>query len=417
MWIKKPEFIFLIFAFIFGLLFMFITPYDKVPDERAHLLRACEVADGIFYNKTPAQNVACDNYLHKDLNFERAKVPHQVTGYPPTLYVFSALGFKVGQIWGGHVMFYLGRIFNFLAWLVLTALAIRITPVFKWMFLFTALLPMSLYEGMSLSADSFNNAFAFLFFAYIFKLIFEKKELARKDYILLFVMSILSAFTKGAIYPIFLFIFLPLKKYKYLFAAVCFSVAFILMSYWASVNLPFINSFADPEYHKYLLLHNPLDFVREYILAVVIKINFYIRSCIGIFGWLDVRLNNWIYTLTSIVFFSLFIFLPEKKVSNIQRIFALIVLFLFMTMMHAILYITWTPPEFNKVAGFQGRYLISVLPYVFLLLAQSNHYVSKKFQRNYKTFILIYMFLILALSCARLLQEYHPAVYYFYMFK
>ena len=417
MWIKKPEFIFLIFAFIFGLLFMFITPYDKVPDERAHLLRACEVADGIFYNKTPAQNVTCDNYLHKDLNFERAKVPHQVTGYPPTLYVFSALGFKVGQIWGGHVMFYLGRIFNFLVWLVLTALAIRITPVFKWMFLFAALLPMSLYEGMSLSADSFNNAFAFLFFAYIFKLIFEKKELARKDYILLFVMSILSAFTKGAIYPIFLFVFLPIKKHKYIFSAVCFLSAFSLMSYWASINLPFIGSEAVPEYHKYMLLHHPAEFLKDYIHTLIVKTNFYIRSCIGIFGKLNIRLCPWIYSLTTIVFISMFIVFPEKKVNNAQRILSGFVFILFLTMMHIILYVTWAAKDSGVVSGFQGRYLISVLPYVFLFFAQSRQYVSEKFRNYYKIFILIYIFMLLSVSFLRLVKAFHPLVFYFNLIK
>ena len=412
MWIKKPEFIFIIFALIFGLIMMIVTPPYKVPDEEDHLLRSCEVADGILYNKTPAENVQCDNYIRKNMEFERPDNVYTVMGYPPLLYFASALGLKVGQIWGGKVMFFLGRIFNFFVWLVLTALAIRITPIFKWIFLFSALLPMSIYQGMSISADSFNNAFAFLFFAYVFKLIFEKKETSKKDLAILSVMSLLSAFTKGAIYPILLFVFLPMKKHKYLFASVCFASAFLLMSYWASINSPFINPPADPEYHKYLLLHNPLDFVREYILAVVFKINYYIRSCIGIFGWLDVRLYPWVYTLTAVVFFSLFIFLPERKVSNVQRIFALIVLFLFMTMMHVILYITWTPPEFDKIEGFQGRYLISILPYVFLLFAQGKQYVSEKFQTNYKIFILIYMFLLLSMSCVRLSAAYYPAIFY-----
>ena len=83
-----------------------------------------------------------------------------------------------------------------------------------------------------------------------------------------------------------------------------------------------------------------------------------------------------------------------------------------MTMMHVILYITWTPPEFDKIEGFQGRYLISILPYVFLLFAQGKQYVSEKFQTNYKIFILIYMFLLLSMSCVRLSAAYYPAIFY-----
>lgn len=417
MWIKKPEFIFIIFGFIFGLVMMFLTPPYQVPDESAHLLRACEVADGILYNKTPAQNVECDNYIRKNMELSRSGAVHQVTGYPPLLYFSSALGLKVGEIWGGKIMFYLGRMFNFIVWLLLTALAIKITPVFKWMFLFAALFPMSVFEGMSLAADSFNNAFAFLFFAYLFKLIFGEKETSKKDLIILVFMSILSAFTKGAIYPIFLFVFLPMKKHKYLFSFGCFALAFILMSYWASINLPFINPDAAVEYHKYMLLHHPLDFVKEFITAILFKASYYIRSCIGILGWLNVRLYPWVYNLTAIVFLSMFIFLPEKKVTDIQRILSIIVFMFFLTAMHLILYITWTPKESAEIIGFQGRYFISVLPYVFLILAQSRRYVSKIVQSNYKLFLIIYIFLLLSMSCARLLKEYYPAVFYFYMFK
>ena len=405
--ISKPEFIFIIFAFIFGVVFMFLTPPYKVPDESSHLLRACEVADGIFYNKTPAQNVECDKYIQKQFSLIRPAEVYQVTGYPPVLYAFSALGLNAGKLWGGAVMFYLGRIFNLLMWIALIAVAIRITPVFKYQFLFAALLPMSVYVGMSLSADAFNNAFSFLFFAYLFKLIYDKKDLERQDYILLVLMSLLSAFTKGAIYPIFLFFFLPIKKHKYLFSILCLGLAFALMSWWAAINLPFYNPQASPELHRYLLLHNPFDFVLLYIKALIHNCFYYIRGCIGILGLLDVRFALPVYIITMLVFFFSFFFLPEKKVSNPQRILSLAVLFMFLTMLHCVLYITWTPAGTYKISGFQGRYLISILPFIFLIFAQNKDYVSEKFQKYYKIFLIIFIFLLLLYASWILLKTYH----------
>lgn len=386
---------------------MFLTPPYKVPDESSHLLRACEVADGIFYNKTPAQNVECDKYIQKQFSLIRPAEVYQVTGYPPVLYAFSALGLNAGKLWGGAVMFYLGRIFNLLMWIALIAVAIRITPVFKYQFLFAALLPMSVYVGMSLSADAFNNAFSFLFFAYLFKLIYDKKDLERQDYILLVLMSLLSAFTKGAIYPIFLFFFLPIKKYKYLFSISFLGLAFALMSWWAAINLPFYNPQASPELHRYLLLHNPFDFVLLYIKALIHNCFYYIRSCIGILGLLDVRFALPVYIITMLVFFSSFFFLPEKKVSNPQRILSLAVLFMFLTMLHCVLYITWTPAGTYKISGFQGRYLISILPFIFLIFAQNKDYVSEKFQKYYKIFLIIFIFLLLLYASWILLKTYH----------
>lgn len=416
--IGKPEFIFIIFAFIFGVIFMFLTPPYKVPDESSHLLRACEVADGIFYNKTPAQNVECDKYIQRQFSLIRPAEVYQVTGYPPVLYAFSALGLNVGKLWGGAVMFYLGRIFNLLMWIALIAAAIRITPVFKYQFLFAALLPMSVYVGMSLSADAFNNAFSFLFFAYLFKLIYDKKDLERQDYILLVLMSLLSAFTKGAIYPIFLFFFLPIKKHKYLFSFLCLGAAFALMSWWASINLPFYNPQASPDIHRYLLLHNPFDFILLYIKALIHNCFYYIRGCIGILGLLDVRFALHIYIITILAFFSSFFFLPEKKVSNPQRILSLAVLFMFLTMLHCVLYITWTPVGTYKISGFQGRYLISILPFIFLIFAQNKDYVSEKFQKYYKILLIIFIFLLLLYASWILLKTYHtrwviPILYHF----
>lgn len=397
---------------------MFLTPPYKVPDESSHLLRACEVADGIFYNKTPAQNVECDKYIQRQFSLIRPAEVYQVTGYPPVLYAFSALGLNVGKLWGGAVMFYLGRIFNLLMWIALIAAAIRITPVFKYQFLFAALLPMSVYVGMSLSADAFNNAFSFLFFAYLFKLIYDKKDLERQDYILLVLMSLLSAFTKGAIYPIFLFFFLPIKKHKYLFSFLCLGAAFALMSWWASINLPFYNPQASPDIHRYLLLHNPFDFILLYIKALIHNCFYYIRGCIGILGLLDVRFALHIYIITILAFFSSFFFLPEKKVSNPQRILSLAVLFMFLTMLHCVLYITWTPVGTYKISGFQGRYLISILPFIFLIFAQNKDYVSEKFQKYYKILLIIFIFLLLLYASWILLKTYHtrwviPILYHF----
>ncbi len=407
MLIKKPEIIFIILAFIFGIIFMFLTPPYKVPDESSHLLRACEVADGIFYNKEPAQNVECDKYIKKQFALIRPNEVYQVTGYPPTLYTFSALGLNVGKHWGGAVMFYMGRIFNFLMWLILIALAIKITPVFKYHFLFAGLLPMSVFVGMSLSADAFNNAFSFLFFAYIFRLIYEKDKLEKYDYVLLILMSILSAFTKGAIYPIFLFFFLPIKRHKYLFAFFCLGLAFILMSFWGAINLPFYNPEASPDYHKYLLLHNPFDFIILYVKALIYNCFYYIRSCIGILGFLNIRLAMPVYIITVLVFLFSFFALPEKKISNSQRLISIFVIFLFLTMLHCILYITWTPVNTYKIAGFQGRYLISLLPFVFLVFAQNKSIFSKNFQNSYKIFSIVYIFMLLLYSSWMLLKTYH----------
>lgn len=204
--LNHPEIIFAVFAFAFGILIIFLTPFNEVPDELTHYVRAKEVSQGKLYNKPP------EKMTEAELSTSTYKF-HGASGYSPLMYTASALGIK---IFPDNI--YAGRICNLLVWILLITVAIRITPVFKWLFMFTALLPMSIYEGMSYSADSFSNAFAFLFFAYIFKLIYQEKEFSyKKDLPLLSLFSTIGALSKGIILPLFLVPFIPIKKINFLY--------------------------------------------------------------------------------------------------------------------------------------------------------------------------------------------------------
>ena len=57
-------------------------------------------------------------------------------------------------------------------------------------------------------------------------------------------------------------------------------------------------------------------------------------------------------------------------------------------------YLVWTLSDAGRVAGVQGRYLIPVLPFVFLLFAQNKEYFSEKFVNYYKIFLIIYIFVM-----------------------
>lgn len=412
MFIKKLENIFIILAAIFGLIFLFATPYNGVADEETHMMRSCEVADGIFYNfknSQPPKAEKCDSFIQKDLYLRRPESNfHNTSGYSPVLYTFSSIGLNIGKHWNnGIVMFYLARLLNLIVWITLTALAIKITPVFKYPFFFTALLPMNIFEGMSLSADSLNNGFTFLFFAYIFKLIYEKTELSKKSLSILSLMSIFSAFLKGAIYPVFLFFFLPIKRHKALFCSLCIIITLAVM-FLVSANAPVFTN-PDPncnvEYNKFLLTHNPLDFLYKFAVRIATGIPWYTASCIGILGWLNINLSG-IYIITVLVFLGQFIVFPEKKITDIQRITAFIIFAGYTTLMHIYYYIIWNAPAYHKILGIQGRYFIPLLPLLFISFTRNKTGVSATFQKNYKIFIIIYTTIILIYSSFVLLKHY-----------
>ena len=262
---KSQQFIFLILGLFFGLVMIFLTPPQMVPDEVAHVMRACEVSEGGFYNKTPPQSNNCYQKFVVDGIMPKVNVNefHGASGYFPMNYFSSAIALKIfGNVDSG-VRFYVGRIFNLFVWLAIIYFAIKITPVFKNQFLLCALLPMSLYMGMSYSADSWSNALAFLFFAFLFRLIYGDNKVSIKDVFTFSVFSFVGALCKGVVYPILLLLLVPFKCRSLKFV-ITFVVLFIAMGMafaWQSINYSVVGYDVNPYINKLYIIHNPLSFL------------------------------------------------------------------------------------------------------------------------------------------------------------
>ena len=249
--LKSPEIIFVIFAFIFGIIILFLTPKFGVSDETTHFVRAKEVSNGILYNKIPK------NMTIRELN--NSGKYHGASGYSPLMYAFSGMSLKLTKNFDENVQFYIGRFVNLLVWIFLIALAIQITPVFKWAFFITALFPMSIFEGMSYSADSFSNAFAFLYFAYLFKLIYDEKMFSYKtDLPLLILFSILKPLCKGLIFPAFLTLLIPIKKYKYPICVFLILLSVFCGIFWSSNNYIALYPNVDYDANNQFMITHPI---------------------------------------------------------------------------------------------------------------------------------------------------------------
>ena len=394
--LNHPEIIFVIFALVFGFLMIFITPFNQVPDEYAHYLRAKEVSQGKLYNKPP-EKMTKDELNTNTYNF------HGASGYSPLMYTASGINLKLFPD-----IQLIGRFANLLVWILLIAIAINITPVFKWQLFFIALLPMSLYEGMSYSADSFSNAFAFLFFAYIFKLIFHEKEFSyKKDIPLLLLCGITGALSKGIILPLFLLPFVPIKKQKSIIILSILSAVFITSYLWSSNNYLATPSVTHTELNKYFIIHSPAAFLIILINTIVYFGNEWIIGVIGILGNLTIRLDRIIYYLTVTMFFCSIIFIPEKyKIKLSHRITAGAAFISYIFIICVLLYIMFTPFAYNKIVGIQGRYFISALPLLFVLFGQNINNKNDKYSEMFKSITIAYIFLLLCYTCFILYKVY-----------
>ena len=418
--IDVPWMIFLVIGFVFGSIFLFLTPPLEVPDEDAHLLRACEVASGIFYNKTPTKETKYDKlfqyiYIRENNDLKNINPKYTLKRDPKNfhygsrnsavMYIPSSIGIKISSLFSSdkNFIFYTGRFLNLIVYLFLCVIAIKITPVFKYQFMFTALLPMALFEGMSYSADSFNNGFAFLFFAFLFKLIYGKKEISPKNFSILAIMCGIGALCKGLIYPLCLFFTLPefskkfkLKRWIYILALIILTL--ILCKVWISINYKNLN-------YRHEIINDSLYFVKyPFIVAKKIIVTTYTNlwkyttEFIGVLGWLNIFLYKSVYITAISVYSSMFIFLKEK-ITKSQRLFAFLGLITFYSLIQYTQLIYWSNPNLEIIEGFQGRYIIPLTPLLFVAFTNSQWNFNEKFIKLYKLLLIMFITCLLIQSC------------------
>lgn len=399
--LKKPEFIFTIFAFIFGLIILFITPKFGVSDEPAHFARAKEVSQGMFYNNLPQNRT--DDYQY-----------HGASGYSPIMYSFAGGTLKLTQNFNEDFQFYAGRVANLIVWILLIALAIHITPVFKWAFFVTALLPMSVFEGMSYSADSFSNAFAFLYFAYIFKLIFNEKEFSyKKDIPLLLFFSITGALCKGIILPLLLVPFIPIKKHKYLIFTALIISAISAGSLWSHYNYVALAKNVDYTYNQNYIMHHPIEYGKLLIKTYYHSGTHLYGQALAKLGWQRIPLYGASYGLMTLTLLMSLLFLPEKyRINWKHRVTGLSIFVIYTITLSCLMFCMCNTPNDVKIIGLQGRYFLSMVPALFLVFSVG---VKHKYSNLIKTFIVIFCFVVLCQTCYKLYDILQLGEQHFFM--
>ena len=233
----SPEYVFFGVSMVFGFAMVFITPPFQVPDEPQHLYRSYQISkfDVFKYRDSIPQSLVqlasiCDRMkfmAHEKTSKKeifglaeiklnpglksRVECPNYVLPYLP-----QSFGMIIGELFNMSPLklFYLGRIFNLLVSVVLLFIAIRTTPVLKWLFFALSILPMTLYQMSSLSYDALTISLSFLIIATNFNLAFnEAKTIKARDILLLFVLSILLSSCKPPYYiAIFSFLIVPVSK-------------------------------------------------------------------------------------------------------------------------------------------------------------------------------------------------------------
>lgn len=429
-----PHKIFPVAALFWGLVMLFLVPPYQVPDEPAHFYRAYQVAQFDFMPKVKNNRLggelpaSLQNFYHEimvtpgneddkltigmleaaskiKLNPGETKFytfPNTAL-YSPVPYIPQALGITIGRVLqlSPLAVFYLARLFNFIAWLLIVFMAVKIMPLKKWLFLILVLTPMSVHIAGSVSADALLNAVSFLFIALIFKIAYnEKTKLTIRNVFLLTLLAVIIAFSKNIYFLLVgLFFIIPchksgtkqqhLKNAILLFGAtiLAFVVSSLIVSHLMNHIDPIENFYhaADaPAINPGEQIHHILSDIPGFLIiaikSFVVNRKMLFGSFIGKLGWLEVDFNNFFYLFYYLVILFMAVFSRQKrnliKFSN-KTIFLLIITSILLAFSFT-MYCSWCEPGSSLITNLQGRYFIPVAFLVPLLLANNKFIIRKQ---------------------------------------
>ena len=461
---SQPHHVFLVLALIYGLSFLIVTPPFQVPDERNHFLKAYQISTGQLTGVKEQNRVggyipfAVDSFsdYHSGMrgnmyaktkastiwnlrNLELVEDQLVFVDFPSTgkysfvNYIPQSLSILVLRHLFSEVfwIYYGTKLLTLTFWLVCIAFAIYTIPFHKWLFTALALLPMSLYINSSVSGDVVTNAAAFILIAWLLKLAYGEPQVRIKDIAVLSILMVVLASTKLVYTPmLLLFILIPIRKFSSRLTYLSSSGILLLLTvgtalFWYytmdSIYTPYsdynpafredlnikegVNMKAQMQFlgqnptHIFTVLHNAMGGT----FAMVYE------GYIGTFGWLDTRLPLWLIKSSYLILVFIAITEPGHssiKITGSNRLVLLLGFCLILSMIILTLYLTWTYVGADYV-HLQGRYLIPIMPLLFLVLYSTKWNLPALWRRVNQqadfpkvTPLLVVVFGLVSLSCS-----------------
>ncbi len=468
---------FLILGTLFGLLFIFVTPPFQTPDEYSHFFRAYQISMGKMTSVKVLKEVSttdekffpghemesseytAGDYLPRSVVETVSGVSQNIPGnehekqdtskilsflflktnpsdkvfvsfpstsiYSPIPYFPQSLGIFISRIFEGSplVSMYVGRLFSLLSYLTLIYFAIKKAPSYKNIFLLVGLMPMALFQGISLAPDSLLISGSFLFISLTLLLKKDPGAWNREIfYTLLFLaISLGSAKSAYCLIPLIFAVYVFVKSYQegesrfrriaayFSILALSLASALVWVKFSERVYIP-VKVGVDPFTQACYILSNPVDYSRIVVNTIIGYRVYLIEQFVGRLGWLDVALPKvLIYAYSILIFvFGIFNFSDEPRVRlNIADravfIFTSIIVGIIAISM---VYMSWVPVGKGVIDGLVGRYFIPIVP-VFLIGFSSIKSISR-IKSNYVNYFLFGACTIsLVISVGSLLFRYY----------
>lgn len=420
------EKIFTIAAALFGCLLILITPPFQGADEYLHFYRAFQISEGQLiaqqqrgdcygYSRYFADELCLGGMLPKsllrtvrnvspiDLRFhpDRKQNPRVIlalldlpldakkrlflkfntTGlHAPIPYLPQAIGIAIGRVL--HLsplgLMYAGRLANLGTWVFAAFWAIRWFPSQKIALFLLCLMPMSMFQAASLSADVLTNSLAIVLVSFVVKLRAEPRTpIAKITRLGIAAIAILLSVSKLAYFPLLaLLLLVPPHKLKgnlkySLSLFFVFAVSAIAAITWSSIVQQIYVPLAAnilPDRQLKFIFDRPLQFIS--ILGQTFHrggIN-YLQQFVGVLGWFDTPLPHWhVISYWGAFLATMLYSYPSPLIISSRQKWGIFLLILLNGIGLCMLAYLWNPVGAKIVGGLQGRYFIPfALPFILL---------------------------------------------------
>lgn len=396
---------FLMIALVWGVLEILIVPPFQVPDEGDHFFRAWAVSTGEMtadrqgmidipakfdrlagvylgavgggggLQPLPISLAGEPGFTSWPDLFDGSgpagsiQIPSRVANYPLFGYVPQAAAIASGRAAGASPLacFYLARLANLLASIVMVWLGIRLAPYGKEAFLLVGLMPMTMYEFASVSCDAAAIAGALLFVALALRAS-RLPRLSRVDIAELISAAALLLNVKPGYWALILLTALiPAatmagRSRKWALVATCLgaSAALAGIDYAVSTASGTVSGSGGPAAQIAFILTSPLGFLAIFATNVRSQWQAIWFESVGILGWFSVALPTVAYFVVLLAGPVLAYRSPgDAAPKGHDRVMLAGLAFLVFATFAAILFVFLTPVGGDKIA-FQGRYFVPV---------------------------------------------------------
>lgn len=236
----KYEILFFVIALSFGLTFWLIITPMSVPDETIHYEYSFQMSNYMMghskdhtvfdeeYQNYGAMaghmniSAAYERFIKKINNPMSLKNRNSTMNFDidesyKTCFIPQALGITLGRLlnWNMLRIFYLGRLFNLMFYLICIYIALKKTPVHKLLFGVLATLPIFMQQAASFSYDCYINGLTFVIISILMKWLHEDKKIDKVDFIIAFVANLMIAPIK-VVYGLFtlMYWFVPESRFN-----------------------------------------------------------------------------------------------------------------------------------------------------------------------------------------------------------